>query len=102
MGDFYFEDRVAGEFQEHAAEADALRAAVETLGCYRRNAADDGEWLSDVEDVVVGRIVRGGPGEGDVHVPTHRAVASGDEENGYDYAMAPVPAPGDEPAGPAP
>lgn len=102
MGEFYFEDRVAGEFQEHATLVDAMDVAVETLAVYRRESARDGEWSQDVEDVVVGRIVRGEPGEDDLHVPTHRATASGNDREGFDYEMAPVTAPEDEPTPPRP
>lgn len=68
----YSPDNGVEFFKSHG---EAMRYATESLDYYRDAARFDGEWPGDVDSVKVG-------------VVTHKAVAVGNDADGFDYRMS--------------
>lgn len=72
-------------------EAEAIDDARYSLSLYRESAHQEGEWMRDVEDIVVGRVeIVGSDPDAYVYTVTHRATAVGDNDKGYDYKLKAV------------
>jgi hypothetical protein len=83
---FRYEDCECGESHDCETLEEAMAAANESLTHYRRDAAEISEWSTGVEGVLIGRVEKG-----DVVTPLFCATYVGDEEEGYDVKMLPVP-----------
>lgn len=88
MAGFYSSDPCAGVREVFDTLEEALECARINLDEYRKSAVADGEWMKDAEDVAVGHDPE--TGEED-DVPTHKATFVGDDENGYDCVITPLP-----------
>jgi gamma-glutamylcysteine synthetase len=83
---FRYEDRECGESHDCATLEEALEAASESLTYYRKDAVETSEWSTGVEGVVVGCVENG-----DRVTPLFCATYVGNDEEGYDVQMLPVP-----------
>jgi len=93
---FRYEDRECGESHDCDTLEEALAAANESLTFYRQDAVEMSEWSTGVEGVLVSRVEHG-----DVIVPLFCATYVGNDEDGYDVRMLPVPEGPDHAAAPA-
>jgi hypothetical protein len=91
MTKFFCSDRLAGERVVTDTQDEALAVAEDFLKEYRKEADNDGEWMNDVEDLTVGMVAD--TGDEDDDIVTHRATFVGTENEGFDCAILPVPAP---------
>ncbi|TLX15924.1 hypothetical protein [Rhizobium sp. MHM7A] len=83
---FRYEDRECGESHDCDTLEEAMAAANESLTYYRQDAVEISEWSTGVEGVRVSRVEKD-----DVVIPLFCATYVGNEDEGYDVQMLPVP-----------